>query len=62
MTRALVVGQIYQGKYVAFDPEKGKEIIAFGEDVGEVVNIAREKGVVDPAVVFVPKDDVAYVY
>lgn len=62
MPQVLVADKKYQGKYVAFDPPKGKEIVAFGEDVCDVINIAKEKGVEDPAIVFVPKDDVAYIY
>ncbi len=62
MSQVLVADKRYQGKYVAYDPRKGKEVVAFGDDVGDVINNAREKGVGEPAIVFVPKDDTAYVY
>lgn len=62
MSQVLVADKRYQGQYVAFDPQKGKEVVAFGGDVGDVINQAREKGVGEPAIVFVPKDDTAYIY
>ncbi|MCD4830230.1 MAG: DUF5678 domain-containing protein [Anaerohalosphaeraceae bacterium] len=62
MSQVLVADKRYQGKYVAFDPLKGKDVVAFGEDVGDVINKARGKGVGEPAVVFVPKDNTAYIY
>ena len=62
MPQILVTDKRYQGKYVAFDAQKGKKIVAFGEDVGQVIFKAREQGVDTPAIVFVPKEDTAYVY
>lgn len=60
--RVLVTDQKYQGKYVAFNPSEGKKIIASGRDPGAVIQDAREKGVTVPAIVFVPKQGVAYIY
>ncbi len=60
--RVLVTDQKYQGKYVAFNPSEGKKIIASGRDPGAVIQKAREKGVSVPAIVFVPKQGVAYIY
>lgn len=51
----------YQGKYVAFGPD-GNKIIASGSDPSIVVRKARSKGVKVPAIVFVPKDGVTYIY
>jgi hypothetical protein len=49
--------------YIAFDPEKGsKTIIAQGNDVGKVIDSARNKGVKTPAIIFVPKEGVTYLY
>ena len=52
----------YQGQYVAFSPCDGKKVIASGRDAGTVIEKARKKGVDTPAIVFVPKEDVTYIY
>ena len=60
--RALVTDRKYQGKYVAFSPSEGKKIIASGQNPGVVIQKARKQGVAVPAIVFVPKKDVACIY
>ena len=60
--RARITDRKYQGKYVAFNPSEGKKIIASGRDPGVVIQKARKKGVSVPAIVFVPKEGVAYIY
>ena len=62
MTQALVADKKYQGKYVAFDPVEGKSVVAFGQSAGTVIKKARKRGVKTPAIVFVPKENVAYIY
>ena len=59
--RLLARQQKYQGKYVAISPEEEK-VIASGQDPAAVIEKARKKGVSVPAIVFVPKKDVAYIY
>lgn len=52
-----------RSSYIAFDPEKGsKAIIAQGNNVGKVIDSARRKGVKTPAIIFVPKEGVTYLY
>ncbi len=58
----LVTEKRYEGQYVAFDPSMGKKIIASGRDPGTVIRKARKMGVSVPAIVFVPKQDLAYIY
>ncbi len=58
----LVAAKKYQGKYVAFDPDKGKTVIAYGKNVGKVIEKARKKGVECPAIAFVPEEGVTYIY
>lgn len=60
--RVLVTDRKYQGKYVAFNPAKGKRVIASGTSVRVAIRKAHEQGVDAPAIVFVPKEDVAYIY
>ncbi len=60
--QTLVTESKYQGKYVAFSPSEGKKVIAYGRNAGAVIEKARKKGVDVPAIVFVPKEDVTYIY
>ncbi len=59
--RLLVKNPKYQGKYVAFSAS-GNRVIASGSNPGAVVEKARKQGVDVPAIVFVPRKDVAYIY
>lgn len=61
-SQALVTERKYQGKYVAFSPSKGKKVIAFGANPGAVIEKARKLGVDVPGIVFVPREDIAYIY
>ena len=62
MSQVLVADKKYQGKYIAFDPSGEKKLIAFGQNAGTVIKKARERGVKVPAIVFIPKEDMAYIY
>lgn len=59
--RQLIKNPKYQGKYVAFSAS-GKKVIASGSNPGTVVEKARKQGVKVPAIVFVPRKDIAYIY
>lgn len=52
----------YEGQYIAFDPSKGKKIIAHARNAGAVINKARKLGVAVPAIIFVPRSDLTYIY
>ena len=58
----LVVDAKYEGKYVAFDPSGGTNVIASGKNAGAVVARARKLGVEVPAILFVPKRDETLIY
>ncbi len=60
--RPLVTDERYRGKYVAFASSGCNEVIASGSNPGTVIKNARNKGVEVPAIVFVPKENVAYIY
>jgi hypothetical protein len=61
-TVGLPVDAKYEGKYVAFDPAAGKKVIASGRSAGNVVARARKRGVVVPAIFFVPRRDEPLIY
>lgn len=58
----LVVDARYEGKYVAFDPAVGQQVIASGRNAGTVVARARKLGVQVPAIMFVPRRDEPMIY
>ena len=60
--QVLVTDKKYEGKYVAFDPSKGKKIIASDKNPGKLIDKVRKMGISVPAIVFVPKQDMAYIY
>jgi len=62
MPEALMTNKKYEGKYVAFDPEKSEKVLAFGQNAGTVIKKARERGAQTPAILFVPKKNTAYIY
>jgi hypothetical protein len=60
--QALVVDKKYEGKYVALASFADSTVIAFGDDPSEVLAESRKKGAETPVVVFITKDDTAYIY
>ena len=52
----------FEGQYVATRSFKDKEVISSGSDPVKVCNEAREKGVSDPVVFFVPQKDMVHIY
>lgn len=60
--KALVNNKKYAGKYVAFCSSDSKKVIASGSNPATVIKKARSQGENIPAIVFVPKEDVAYIY
>jgi hypothetical protein len=58
-SKSLVSGKRYEGKYVALE---GKKVIAFGANIGKVIERARQLSSNIPSVVFVPKSNVTYIY
>jgi hypothetical protein len=66
ITKKNVCGSVtkieYEGQYIAFDPTKGKKVIAHDRNAGVVISKARKLGVAVPAVVFVPRHDLTYIY
>ena len=51
-----------EAKYVAFGPEGFKKQIASGNNVGKVIDSARQKGIKVPTIMFVPKEGTTYIY
>ena len=55
-------GEKYGGKYVATRSFKDTKVISFGADPVKVYDEAKEKGVRDSVVFFVPKAGAIHIY
>jgi len=52
----------YSGKYVAKRSFQDLVVVSSGADPQEVVKEAKEKGVKDPVVFYVPEKDLVHIY
>jgi hypothetical protein len=62
MVKELKIDAIYDGKYVALKSRKEEHVISFGDDPKKVFDEAKQKGIENPVIVFVPKADSIYIY
>ncbi len=60
--QVLISEEGYEGKYVALRSMSDRTVIASGDDPETVMKEAREHGVDDPVVFFVPSHDITLVY
>jgi len=58
----LVKNKKYEGKFVAFRSFTDRTVIAFGKNPSEVLSKAHKKGLKEPVVVFITKDNTSYIY
>ena len=62
-THALVANsERYSGNYVAKRSFKDKRVVSFGPDPVQVYEEAKQKGVRDPVVFFLPEKGVTQIY
>ena len=52
----------YRGNFVATKSFKDKEIISYGHNPTKVLKEANEKGVEEPVIMYVPKENMAFIY
>ena len=55
-------GEKYGGNYVATRSFKDTKVVCFGTNPKKVFDEAKEKGVKDPVVFFVPKKGMVHIY
>ena len=60
--QVLITAQGYEGKYVALRSMSDRTVIASGDDPESVMRRAREQGVTNPVIFFVPSHDITLVY
>jgi hypothetical protein len=58
----LVKNKRYKGNYIAFKSFNDRKVLAFGKNPANFLSKSRKKGVKTPVLVFVNKDDTAYIY
>jgi len=62
MDKTLVNSHEYDGKYVAIKSVDDHTIIGSGKTPEEALNKAREKGIADPFLLYVPEEDLVHIY
>ena len=58
----LVADKKYEGKYVALESFTNKRVVASGNNPVRVLNAATKKGFTESVIVFVPKENMTYIY
>jgi len=61
-SQALVAEKKYAGKYVALESFTNNRVVASGKDPLRVLNAAGKTGVKEPVIVFIPKENMTYIY
>ncbi len=54
--------ELYDGKYVATKSFLEKDVVCYGDDPVKVYNEAREAGVDDPVVFYIPEKNLVHIY
>lgn len=62
MIKNLSIDAIYAGKYVALKSRKEEDVVSSGDDPKKVFDEAKQKGIQNPVIIFVPKSDSVYIY
>jgi hypothetical protein len=60
--QVLISEEGYEGKYVALRSMSDRTVIASGDDPETVMREAREQGIDNPVIFFVPSHDITLVY
>jgi hypothetical protein len=58
----LLNSEKYLGQYVALDSYKNRVVVCSGSDPALVFNRAKDKGIKDPIVFFVPEREMVHIY
>lgn len=62
MEKILVKSDQYNGQYVALVSPDDNTIVGYGDFPEEALNKAREKGIRNPFLLYVPKKDLVHIY
>jgi hypothetical protein len=62
MVKELSIDPIYAGKYVALKSRNEEIVISSGDDPKKVFDEAKQNGIKNPVIIFIPKADSIYIY
>ena len=62
MNKILIKEKKYEGKYVALDSFSNIKVVSSGNNPINVLEKAKTKGIDNPVIFFVPKNDITYIY
>lgn len=62
MERLMIKSNKYNGKYVAMASIGDNTVIGHGSSPEEALNKAREKGVENPFLLYIPDEDLVHIY
>jgi hypothetical protein len=62
MVKELRIDEIYEGKYIALKSRNEEHVVSFGDDPKKVFDEAKQKGIENPVIIFVPKTGNVYIY
>lgn len=62
MEKILVADNRYDGKYIALKSSQDNTVVGSGENPQEALDEAKEKGVVNPFLFYVPDKDMIQIY
>ena len=62
MERILVNSDKYDGQYVAMISVEDNTIVGYGDTPEEALNKAKEKGIQNPFLLYVPDKDLVHIY
>jgi len=62
MNKVLVNSNKYDGKYVALKSAEDNTIVGAGNTPEEALNEAKEKGISNPFILYVPDKDLVHIY
>ena len=62
MDKVLVNSREYDGKYVTIKSIDDPTVVGFGETPEEALNKAKEQGIADPFLLYIPDKDLVHIY
>ena len=62
MEKILLKTHQYDGKYVALKSAEDSTVVGFGKTPKKALNDAKEKGIQNPFIVYIPDKEVVHIY
>jgi hypothetical protein len=62
MEKILLNTHEYDGKYVALKSAEDNSVVGVGKSPGKALKAAKEKGIQDPYIIYIPDKEVVHIY